>query len=162
MSRTAVNASIGSKKGTVKELPWSVKNIRTKFDKNKQLTNSDSDSGSSTPHSVPQSSGSTPNTSPHSNVPSVYTPPTQFQRQSNVSRSSTSSNSSINSNSAGYKGMSSNRNTYTGRYGPQTRGDSFSSSDSSDCSCGYSLKCRRDNSSLEELNNLSFTDITYV
>ena len=155
ITRTAASSSLGGQSG--KELPWSVKNIRTMFDKSKHLDSSNTDSESSTV-SASQSSDSTPRTSPN---PPVYTPPLQFQRHSNTSRSSTSSNSSVNSNT-GYKGVGSNRNTYTGRYGPQTRGDSFSSSDSSDCSCRYSLKCHRDDSSLEDLNNLSFTDISYV
>ena len=156
VSRTA--ASSGSNGQPGKELPWSVKNIRTMFDRSKQLERSNNDSGSSLV-SVSQSSDSTPRTSPH--PPVNNTPPPQFQGHSNTSRSSTPSNTSVSSN-MGYKGVGSSRNTYTGRYGPQTRGDSFSSSDSSDCSCRYSLKCRRDDSSLEDLNNLSFTDISYV
>ena len=160
VNRTALHASLGGRSAAGKELPWSVKNIRTMFDKNKQLTSSDSDS--STPLSVPQSSDSTPSTSPNPNVPPTYTPPPSFQRQSNTSPSSTSSSGSVDRSSRGYKGVGSNRNTYTGRYGPQTRGDSFSSSDSSDCSCRYALKCRRDDSSLEEINDLSFTDISFV
>ena len=161
INKTANNATSG-RTSAGKELPWSVKNIRTMFDKNKQHSNSDTDSGNSTPQSVTQSCDSTPNTSPYPSVPPSYTPSPLFNRQSNMSRSSTSSNNSPSSGSAGNKGMSSSRNTYTGRYGPQTRGDSFSSSDSSDCSCRYSLKCRRADSSLEELDNLSFTDITFV
>ena len=161
VNKTANNATSG-RTSAGKELPWSVKNIRTMFDKNKQHSNSDTHSGNSTPQYVTQSCDSTPNTSPYPSVPPSYTPSPLFNVQSNMSRSSTSSNNSASSGSAGNKGMSSSRNTYTGRYGPQTRGDSFSSSDSSDCSCRYSLKCRRADSSLEELDNLSFTDITFV
>ena len=154
VSRTGANSRSNGQ--AEKELPWSVKNIRTMFDKSKQLDSNSTDSGSST-----VSSDSTTRTSSHPPVNTCNTPPQQFQRHSNISGSSTSSNSSVSSNT-GYKGVGSSRNTYTSRYGPQSRGDSFSSSDSSDCSCRYSLKCRREDSSLEELNNLSFTDISYV
>ena len=163
VNRTA-NMATSGKPAAGKELPWSVKNIRTMFDKNKQLSSSDTESGSSTPLSVTQSCDSTPSTSPRPSIPPVYTPPPPFERHSNISRSSTSSNNSTSSNSnrTVQKSLPSSRNTYTGRYGPQARGDSFSSSDSSDCSCRYSLKCQRADSSLEELDNLSFTDITFV
>ena len=54
VNKTANNATSG-RTSAGKELPWSVKNIRTMFDKNKQHSNSDTNSGNSTPQSVTQS-----------------------------------------------------------------------------------------------------------
>ena len=136
-----------------KELPWSVKRLSNIFDATSTNSNNlvTSQSHSSSP--VPNSSSSSMSSS---RVPATYTPPPTFQRYSDNTRSSTSSNSSVGSSNRG-KQTSKSFN----KYGPQAR-DSFSSNDGSDCSCRYSLNCRRDNSSVEELTDVSFTDITYV
>lgn len=138
--------------GVQKELPWSVKRLSNIFDASRP-----SDSTSSVSQS--QASVSLSNVSSSSTrVPPPYTPPPPFQHRNDNSRSSTSSNSSIGSAYASRGGAKHSAQTYN-KFGPQAR-DSFSSTDDSDCSCRYSLNCRRDNSSLEELAD--FTDITYV
>ncbi|XP_060599862.1 uncharacterized protein LOC132753416 isoform X2 [Ruditapes philippinarum] len=136
-----------------KELPWSVKRLSNIFDATSTNSNNSVTSHSQSSSPVPTSSSSSMTSS---RVPATYTPPPTFQRYSDNNRSSTSSNSSIGSANRG-KPTSKSFN----KYGPQAR-DSFSSTDGSDCSCRYSLNCRRDNSSLEELTDVSFTDITYV
>ncbi|KAL4233770.1 hypothetical protein ACF0H5_008448 [Mactra antiquata] len=128
-------------KSAQKDLPWSVKRLSNIFDASKP--------------DVSESPNTSSTSIPHRNSP-VYTPPTSSQRYNDNLRSSTSSASSYGST----------RHTRTGaksfnKFGPQSQ-DSFSSTDESDCSCRYSLNCRRDNSSLEELTDVSFTDITFV
>lgn len=140
-TRTAVSRPSGQK-----ELPWSVKNLSNIFDTSKN--------GSVSARSSPVVMQSS-----RPGAPPVYTPPPSFQRSADTIRSSTSSN-----NSSANTGMSgagrTPAKTYS-KFGPQAR-DSFSSTDDSDSSCRYSLNCRRDNSSLEELTDVSLTDITYV
>lgn len=142
-SRVALNKTNGQK-----ELPWSVKNLSNMFD----TVKNGSVSARSSPV-VMQSSRSA--------GPPLYTPPPSFQRSADITRSSTSSNSSMGSTSTGRSGLGRTPGKTYNKFGPQAR-DSFSSADESDCSCRYSLNCRRDNSSLEELTDTSLTDITYV
>ena len=134
-----------------KDLPWSVKNLSTIFDKNKVNIVQSSQSPRSTPPLALS-------TSVRTGGPPPYTPPPPFQRQANTSRSSTSSNSSVGS--TGNLHHSQNKKLH--KHGPQAR-DSFSSTDDSECSCQYSLSCpSKDSSSMEEMDNISCTDITYV
>ncbi|XP_053397024.1 uncharacterized protein LOC123551571 isoform X3 [Mercenaria mercenaria] len=133
-----------------KELPWSVKRLSNIFDPTAPDSNNSVTSQSHSSSPVPNLP------SKSSRAPPTYTPPPTFQRYSDNTRSSTSSNSSVGSSSRNKPETKS-----FNKYGPQAR-DSFSSTDESDCSCRYSFSCRRDNNSLEELTDISFTDITYV
>lgn len=148
-NHTSQNKTVNRNSVVQRELPWSVKRLSNIFDPNIH-----SDNNSVISHS--HSSSPVPTSSSSSQAPSTYTPPPQFQCYPDNSRSSESSSSSIGSSS-----RNKNRSKSFSKYGPQAR-DSFSSTDDSDCSCRYSLNCRRDNSSLEELTDVSFTDITYV
>lgn len=142
---TNPNSAVSKASGQ-KELPWSVKHLSNMFDTSKN--------GSVSARSSPVVMQTSPR------APPVYTPPPTFQRSVDNMRSSTSSNSSMSSAGRSGAGRTPGKTNY-GKFGPQAR-DSFSSTDESDCSCRYSLNCRRDNSSLEELTDVSLTDITYV
>ena len=142
-TRTAVSSAGGQG-----DLPWSVKRLSGMFDTSKN--------GSISARSSPVGMQSS-----RQGAPPAYTPPPSFQRATDTIRSSTSSNSSMSSASTALSGAARTPGKTFGKFGPQAR-DSFSSADESDCSCRYSLNCRRDNSSLEELTDTSLTDITYV
>ncbi|KAJ8314534.1 hypothetical protein KUTeg_006684 [Tegillarca granosa] len=122
------------------ELPWSVKQLRSKFQDTscKQSDNSRTSSPVSRP------------------PPPPYQPPPPFRRSSDTSRASISSNSSSGTDRS-CKHFSAHKYG-----GPQAR-DSFSSSDDSDVSSRCSGHHRRDSSnSSDDLTKWRFTDVSYV
>lgn len=122
------------------ELPWSVKQLRSKF----QGTSSQQSDNSRT---------SSPVSRP---PPPPYQPPPPFRRSSDTTRASISSNSSSSTDR-------SSKHFSAHKYGgPQAR-DSFSSSDDSDVSSRCSGHHRRDSSnSSDDLTKWRFTDVSYV
>ncbi|KAL3882113.1 hypothetical protein ACJMK2_028484 [Sinanodonta woodiana] len=136
------NASPSATKSmSAKELPWSVKQLRSQFD-----TNKTSSAGTDPLNEAASNQNST--TAPgYSN--SALSP----GRNDNLyaSSSSISSNGSAKTN---------NNVTFKTKFGPQAW-DSFSSTDESDSS-HHSYYHRRDTSSSSEYEEWSYTDISYV
>ncbi|XP_052808385.1 uncharacterized protein LOC128237152 isoform X3 [Mya arenaria] len=135
-----------------KDLPWSVKRLSNIFDTVKVDTNSTSSNSSSRP---------SPSTSSSARSTPVHNADNLGLSYNDTFRSNASSSSSQSSVNTGYSSASRSPIKGFTKFGPQAR-DSFSSTDESECSCRYSLSCRRDNSSVEELTDPSLTDITYV
>ncbi|XP_052244356.1 uncharacterized protein LOC127853683 isoform X2 [Dreissena polymorpha] len=154
--RSSVDGS-SNRPNPEKDLPWSVKRLSNIFDTVK--VDGKSSSANSSPVSTTTLLSST-KSSPSFASSSRSTP--SHDEQTNFILSDTV-RSSMSSNSSSRSSLNQSRNSVSPvkKFGPLAR-DSFSSSDSSECSCRYSLSCRRDNDNLEELSDASLTDITYV
>ncbi|KAK3593139.1 hypothetical protein CHS0354_018271 [Potamilus streckersoni] len=136
------NASPSTTKSmSAKELPWSVKQLRSQFD-----TSKTSSAGTDPQDEAASNKNST-------TAPSYNNPPLFPGKNDNL-RASSSSLSSIGS-------AKTNHNvTFKKTFGPQAW-DSFSSTDESDSS-HHSFYHRRDTSSSSEYEEWSYTDISYV